>query len=66
MMKRRHDLDALRAVAMLLGVVLHSLMSFMGLSPIRDSQQASWVWGVFLAIHGFRMPLFFLVSGYFT
>ena len=64
---RRHDLDALRAVAMLLGIVLHGLMSFMpGLSVIRDTQQAAWVWIVFLTIHGFRMPLFFLVSGFFT
>ncbi|MBT6055898.1 MAG: acyltransferase family protein [Planctomycetaceae bacterium] len=64
---RRHDLDALRAVAMLLGIVLHGLMPFMpGLSVIRDTQTAGWVWILFLAIHGFRMPLFFLVSGFFT
>ena len=64
---RRHDLDALRAIAMLLGIVLHGSMSFMpGLSVIRDTQQAAWVWIVFLTIHGFRMPLFFLVSGFFT
>ena len=64
---RRHDLDALRAVAMLLGIVLHGLMPFMpGLSVIRDTQTAGWVWILFLGIHGFRMPLFFLVSGFFT
>ena len=66
-MARRHDLDALRAVAMLLGIVLHGLMPFMpGLSVIRDTQTAEWVWILFLGIHGFRMPLFFLVSGFFT
>ena len=66
-MARRHDLDALRAVAMLLGIVLHGLMPFMpGLSVIRDAQTAGWVWILFLGIHGFRMPLFFLVSGFFT
>ena len=64
---RRHDLDALRAVAMLLGIVLHGLMSFMpGLSVIRDTQQAAWVWIVFLTIHGFRMPLFFPCKWFFT
>ena len=64
---RRHDLDALRAVAMLLGIVLHGLMPFMpGLSVIRNTQTAGWVWILFLGIHGFRMPLFFLVSGFFT
>ena len=64
---RRHDLDALRAVAMLLGIILHGLMPFMpGLSVIRDTQTAGWVWILFLGIHGFRMPLFFLVSGFFT
>ena len=64
---RRHDLDALRAVAMLLGIVLHGLMPFMpGLSVIGNTQTAGWVWILFLGIHGFRMPLFFLVSGFFT
>ena len=64
---RRHDLDALRAVAMLLGIVLHGLMPFMpGLSVIGNTQTACWVWILFLGIHGFRMPLFFLVSGFFT
>ena len=28
--KRYHDLDALRAVAMLLGIVLHGILSFVG------------------------------------
>ncbi len=64
---RRHDLDALRAVAMLLGIVLHALMSFFPVGWIvRDSQAGPWATTVVAAIHGFRMPLFFLVSGFFT
>lgn len=66
---RWHDLDALRAFAMLLGIALHASLSFF-----------PWVWPVqddtssiegpfdefFHAVHGFRMPLFFLLSGFFT
>jgi len=89
--KRYHDLDALRASAMLLGIVLHAIISFMGEEywPIQDTQSPAWIvpksisesgerMGMALpetfspykfgmqAIHGFRMPLFFLVSGFFT
>lgn len=65
---RRHDLDALRAVAMLLGIVLHASLAYVpGIPwPVQDTRPAPWLGLVFLAIHGFRMPLFFLVSGYFT
>jgi peptidoglycan/LPS O-acetylase OafA/YrhL len=65
--KRRHDLDALRAIAMLLGIVLHATLSF---SPIpwtvKDSQQSDFYYVLFAGIHGFRMPLFFMLSGFFT
>lgn len=64
---RRHDLDALRAFAMLLGILLHAIMSFLpGLWPIEDVTANPAVGSVVLLIHGFRMPLFFLVSGFFT
>ncbi|MEM6468490.1 MAG: acyltransferase family protein [Planctomycetota bacterium] len=67
---RRHDLDALRGFAMLLGIVLHGAMSFVPgferVWGVQDSQ-ANGSFGVMLAaIHGWRMPLFFLVSGFFT
>ncbi len=64
---RRHDLDALRAAAMLLGLVLHGALSF-GVFPwIVEDTQRSIGWTVlYSAIHGFRMPLFFWISGYFT
>lgn len=68
---RFHDLDALRGFAMLLGLVLHASMSFVALpvnvSATRDIYTNSSVLPYLLdAIHGFRMPLFFLVSGLFT
>ncbi|MHC4879530.1 MAG: acyltransferase family protein [Planctomycetota bacterium] len=67
---RRHDLDALRAVAMMLGIVLHGAMSFIpGVGTFWGVQdvRSDGAFGLLLAlIHGFRMPLFFLVSGFFT
>ncbi|MCR9292970.1 MAG: acyltransferase family protein [bacterium] len=64
---RRHDLDALRAIAMLLGIVLHAALSFAPLPwPVQDSQQSNAYYVLFAFIHGFRMPLFFMLSGFFT
>lgn len=64
---RRHDLDALRAVAMLLGIVLHAALSFAPIPwTVQDSQQSSFYYVLFSCIHGFRMPLFFMLSGFFT
>ena len=66
-MPRRHDLDALRAFAMILGIALHGALSLMGFPWIvQDLHPNGAFIGVFAAIHGFRMPLFMLVSGYFT
>ncbi|MCZ6836508.1 MAG: acyltransferase family protein [Planctomycetota bacterium] len=64
---RRHDLDALRAFAMLLGIALHAALSFMD-SPwmVQDQSRSPWFGLFVMAVHGFRMPLFFLLSGYFT
>lgn len=64
---RRHDLDALRAVAMLLGIALHAALSFAGTPwTVQDSRSSPAFHLFFEAIHGFRMPLFFLLSGFFT
>ena len=66
---RRHDLDALRAIAMLLGIVLHGILSFCPEFvpwPVHDAKTNELWLMPFAMIHGFRMPLFFLVSGYFT
>jgi hypothetical protein len=65
---RRHDLDALRAVAMLLGIVLHATLAYVpGVPwPVQDTQKDPLLGILFWVIHGFRMPLFFLISGFFT
>jgi surface polysaccharide O-acyltransferase-like enzyme len=64
---RRHDLDALRAGAMLLGIGLHAALSFAPMPwLVQDSRQHDLFGLFFAAIHGFRMPLFFLLSGFFT
>ena len=64
---RRHDLDALRGGAMLLGIVLHASLSVAG-NPwmIQSDQSSEGLKHVFHFIHVFRMPLFFLLSGYFS
>ena len=67
--QRWHDLDALRGFAMLLGIGLHAALAFFPLFwPIQD--RAAGFDGLFdefvAAVHGFRMPLFFLLSGFFT
>lgn len=64
---RRHDLDALRAFAMFLGIALHGSLSFVEFPwPVQDSRQHDLFGLFFFAVHGFRMPMFFFVSGYFT
>ena len=60
-------MDALRAIAMLLGIVLHGILSFStGWWMVKDSQVHHFFQLSFEFIHGFRMPLFFLISGFFT
>ena len=52
---------------MLLGIVLHAALSF-ALVPwtVTDTHQSQFFDVMFAAIHGFRMPLFFMLSGFFT
>ncbi len=65
--ERRTDLDALRGVAMVLGIVLHASLSFFPCPwPVQDTRQNGWLFLVLVVIHEFRMPLFFLISGFFT
>ncbi len=65
---RFHDLDAVRAFALLLGVALHGVMSFM--QPrvwiVADSHTTPWADVVFYVIHLFRMTLFFVLAGFFA
>ena len=68
-MTRFHELDALRAFAMLLGVVLHASLFLVTKDwPIVGKEISPDLPydDIVLAIHGFRMPVFFLLSGFFT
>lgn len=64
---RRHGLDALRALALGLGIVLHSLLAFVpdaGWMVTDDRSDPAAAVGVY-AIHLFRMSTFMLLAGYF-
>ena len=65
---RRHDLDALRASAMMLGIVYHGALSLaLGFPWFVQDPSANGPIYVFQSwVHGFRMPLFFIISGFFT
>jgi len=67
--ERYHFLDGLRGVAMLLGLVLHGVLSFAGMGAwlAVDVKSAPEILLPLIDwIHGFRMSLFFLVSGFLT
>jgi peptidoglycan/LPS O-acetylase OafA/YrhL len=66
---RLHALDAVRAYALLLGVVLHSAAAFLEGFPIPlwatgDSSAGAAV--IYYTIHMFRMSAFFLIAGFFA
>jgi len=64
---RYHDMDALRAVAMILGIALHGALSFVPFPwGVQDTEKHEAFGTFFWAIHGFRMPVFFVMSGFFT
>lgn len=68
--ERLHALDAVRAFALLAGVVLHAAMSFLpGFAatgwPITDNSPSVPLGVAFYVIHMFRMTTFFLIAGYF-
>jgi len=65
---RLHELDAMRSVLMLLGVVLHAINPY-GLDGswlIADASRSPLLEAIAIAIHAFRMPAFFVVAGYFS
>ncbi len=64
---RLHSLDAVRAIALLLGVVLHAIMSFlpgMQVWLVADSERSPALALLFYVIHMMRMVAFFLIAGY--
>lgn len=68
---RIYALDALRVIMMLLGIVLHAGLSYSSMDysqfwPIKDKQNSIGFDLIVALIHFFRMPVFFVVSGYFS
>lgn len=68
--ERLHYMDNIRALAMLLGVVFHAAFAY---SPLMHNlwfttgSESSWVFDfVAFFTHLFRMPVFFLISGFFA
>ena len=66
--ERLHGLDALRAGALLLGVVLHASLAFFPqqIWIVADDSTSVGAAGLFFAIHLFRMTAFFLIAGLFA
>ena len=63
-LERLHYLDALRAFAMYLGIVLHVCIPIL---PWYEDYEMKEIYSIILLlIHGFRMPLFMLLSGFFA
>ncbi len=67
---RYHGLDALRALAMGLGIVLHAALPYVPNMPAEiwptDDNSSSLIAWIFHFIHIWRMPLFFMLSGFFA
>jgi len=68
--ERLHHLDNLRALAMLAGVLFHAALAYspllQPLFPTADRDNAAVVDAVIWLLHLMRMPLFFLISGWFA
>lgn len=70
--ERYHALDAVRAFALLAGIVLHATMSFIpGFTlsterPSLDVSPSASLGALFFTIHIFRMSLFFVIAGFFA
>jgi peptidoglycan/LPS O-acetylase OafA/YrhL len=64
---RRDDLDLVRSLAMLLGIALHAALAYIpgGAWMVSDEQVAP-LGMLVIGVHGFRMQLFFLLSGFFA
>src|SRR3970040_424558 len=68
--ERLHSLDAVRAFALLSGIVLHATMTFMprltSAAFPSDSSQSPELQILLYVIHVCRMSLFFFIAGFFA
>jgi ABC-type multidrug transport system ATPase subunit/peptidoglycan/LPS O-acetylase OafA/YrhL len=66
--ERLHALDAVRAFALLAGIVLHAAMSYLPgftIWPLLDRSTSVPLSLTFYVIHIFRMTTFFVIAGFF-
>lgn len=69
---RLDGLDALRAIAMLLGIGLHAAVAYMPtrmpnlLWSLYDEKQTEFCSFIFWWVHAFRLPIFFVLAGFFS
>ena len=70
MNNRNYSLDALRAIMMLLRIVVHAAATYTCTKifpwPIKDTETSFFYDYLVLSIHSFRMPVFFVLSGFFA
>lgn len=67
--ERFHAFDALRASMMLLGVALHSATAYSTFPDVwwlKDPRTSHWLDAFLLFLHSFRLPAFFVMSGFFA
>ena len=70
--QRFHNLDFLRAFAMTMGLFIHAPILFAVPDLAEEfqieniAQPEDWVWLLYIFISNWRMPLFFLLSGFFA
>ncbi len=67
--QRLDYLDAVRSFALLLGIIFHASLSFVPIFigwAVMDIHTSEIVSTFVLISHSFRMPLFFLIAGFFT
>jgi len=67
--QRLDYLDAVRAFALLLGIVFHASLSFLPMYigwAVMDVSTSNLIGGFIVLSHSFRMPLFFLIAGFFS
>mgnify|MGYP000657536169 CR=1 FL=1 len=65
---RLHALDAVRGLALILGIFFHASMSYYPGDPmwiIMDTQRSEALFGTGFVLHIFRMTTFFLLAGFF-
>jgi peptidoglycan/LPS O-acetylase OafA/YrhL len=67
---RLYYMDNLRALAMLAGVLFHAALAYSPLMhdywPTADAGGSAWVDVLAWFVHLFRMPLFFVIAGFFA